>query len=150
QKQIDVMPECNARRRHARCRSKLGLRHAPLAAREAGYINHRTGRKGHDGLWHISAVPAGPRKCPLARGIRRFDRQHRMREKTGKTSVAGNLSAALQPCNNQVDQVESKLWVLEVEFFEPVVVDDCGLNMGLATHCHHACAVRGKKTYFAE
>jgi len=65
-------------------------------------------------------------------------------------SIAGNLPAALQSCDDQVDQMEPKLRILEVELFEPVIIDYCGLNTRLATQCHHPSAVRRKKTYFAE
>src|SRR5882672_7147032 len=49
-----------------------------------------------------------------------------------------------------MQQAESELRILEIQFLEPIIVDDRGMNIGLATHRHGALAVRSEQTDFPE
>src|SRR4030081_2748388 len=49
-----------------------------------------------------------------------------------------------------MQQAESELRILEIQFLEPIIVDDRCMNIGLATHRHGALAVRSEQTDFPE
>src|SRR5215831_8629925 len=68
----------------------------------------------------------------------------------GRHRLRRQLATPLQACHDQVQQTESELRVLEIEFLEPIVVDHCRVHVGLTAHRCHALAVGSKQPDLAE